>query len=71
MKAGTSTSPASQNNLQTGNGRVIKQEVLIEDGWVCGERARIRALLYLIGSGLVVLESQDGIIRDTCNPADN
>lgn len=32
MKTGTSTNPASQNNLQTGNGRAIKQEVLVKDG---------------------------------------
>lgn len=32
MKTGTSTIPASQNKLQTGNGRAIKQEVLVKDG---------------------------------------
>jgi len=32
MKTWTSTSPAGQDNLQTGNGRAIKQEVLVKDG---------------------------------------
>ena len=71
MKTGASTNPASQNNLQTSDSRAIKQEVLVEDCWVCGERASLRAPLCLIGSGLVVRESQDGIIRNACNPADN
>ena len=71
MKTRAITNPASQNDLQTSNGRAIKQEVLVVDGWVRGERARIRALLCLIGSGLVVCESQDFVVRNACNPADN
>jgi hypothetical protein len=71
MKSWTSTSPTSQDDLQTGNGRTIKQEVLVSDGWVSGERARIRALLHLIGSRFVVCESQDGIIGNARDPASN
>jgi hypothetical protein len=71
MKTRTSTNPASQNDLQTSNGRAIKQEVLVGDGRVGGERARLRALLCLIGSGLVVRESQDGIVRNARDPVRN
>ena len=70
MKTWTSTNPVTQNDFQTGNGRAIEQEVLVGNGWVDGERARIRALLCLISSGLVVCESQDVIVRNARDPAD-
>ena len=71
MKTRTSTSPASQNDLQASDRRTIKQEVLVGDGGDGGERARIRALFCLTGSRVVVREIQDIIVRNTRDPADN
>ena len=71
MKTWTWTRPVSQNDFQTGNGRAIKQEVLVGNRRVGGERARIRALLCLVGSGLVVRESQDVIVGNARGPGDD
>src|SRR5258708_29294992 len=71
MKPWTITVPSSQNDLQAGNGGTVEQEILVGDGWVGGERARIRAPLCLIGSRPVVCESKDGIIRYARDPADD